>query len=70
MELDVRVENVSILCRNHFCLVEGHNFAERLENCLIGSEDEGVVAEPRIFRILLREQKLIEDTGGHEDRFP
>lgn len=69
VKFDVGIEHTGILRRHDLRFVKGHDLTERLEDGLIRCEDQRIVAEPFVPRILFRKQKFIEDAGGHEDGF-
>ena len=69
VKFDVGIEHTGILRRHDLRFVKGHDLTERLEDGLIRCEDQRIVAETLVPRILFRKQEFIEDAGGHEDGF-
>ena len=68
VKFDVGIEHTGIFWRYNLRFIKGHDLTERLEDGLIRCEDQRIVAETLVPRILFRKQEFIEDAGGHENR--
>ena len=69
VKLDIRIQHTCIFRRNDLRLVKDHNLTQGLQNRFVRRKHQSIVAKTLIFRIFFCEQKLIEDTGAHQDGF-